>query len=251
MLRHMFTSHILCKLILINYFSVMLKIISWNIRQGGGTRINSICNNLIKSDEAVIILSEYRNNASGMKIRNSLLKAGYRYQNVTAAKADVNSAAIFSKIPCNQILYPNADEDFPHNILCSEFEALKVYGMYLPHKKKHKLFDFILNEVDDEKPCILAGDFNTGKNYIDQKGNSFWYTDKMEALEKKGYADAFRHINGDVKEYSWYSHQGNGFRYDHTYVHSNLLPITKACYYIHEWRENKLSDHSPMVIELG
>lgn len=229
----------------------MLKVLSWNIRQGGGTRITQICNQLVSSEAGIIILSEFRNNASGDKIRNLLLRSGYRYQNVSAAKANDNSAAIFSKIPCNHILYPEADENYPHNILCSEFEAFKVYGMYLPHKKKHKLFDFILEEIKSDKPAILAGDFNTGINYVDQKGNSFWYTDKMDALEKAKYVDAFRHIKKDVKEFSWYSHQGNGFRYDHTYVDESLLPIVKDCYYLHEWRENKLSDHSPMVIEVG
>jgi len=229
----------------------MLKILSWNIRQGGGTRITQICNKLTTFNAQVVILSEFRNNSSGEKIRSLLLRSGYRFQNVSAAKSDVNSAAIFSKLPCNHFLFPNADENFPHNILCSEFEAFKVYGMYLPHKKKHTLFDFILETIKDEKPAILAGDFNTGINHVDQKGKSFWYTDKMDALAKADHIDAFRHIYNNVREYSWYSHQGNGYRYDHTYINASLAPIVKDCYYIHEWRENKLSDHSPMVLELG
>ena len=78
-----------------------------------------------------------------------------------------------------------------------------------------------------------------------------WYTDKLTALEKENYVDAFRHIHGQKEEYSWFSHQGNGYRYDHTYLSESLLPIVKNCYYIHEWREEGLSDHSSMVLELG
>lgn len=229
----------------------MLKVFSWNIRQGGGSRVIKICSKITDLGAEIVILSEFRNNASGYQIRAYLLKAGYRYQHVSAALKDVNSAAIFSKLPSNNNLFPNSDPNYSQNLISTKYEAFEVYGMYLPHKKKHVLFDFLLERLPNEGPSILAGDFNSGKNHIDQKGNSFWYTDKLDALEKIGYIDAFRLINQDVKEYSWYSHQGNGFRYDHTYIHENLSGIVKNCYYLHEWREEGLSDHSPMILELG
>ncbi len=229
----------------------MLNILSWNIRQGGGTRILKILKALIDLSPEIIVLSEFRNNASGQQLRSALMKAGYRYQFVTAAAAKDNSAAIFSKLPGNGFLFPDSDQDYPHNILASEYQAFTLYGMYLPHKKKHKLFDFLIEKALSEKPAIMVGDFNSGKNYLDQKGNSFWYEDKLLELEKLDYIDAFRTLHGDVKEYSWFSHQGNGYRYDHTYVHKSLQPIIKDCLYLHEWREVGLSDHSPMLLQLG
>jgi len=229
----------------------MLKVLSWNIRQGGGTRISRIVDSLIQSKAEILILSEYQNNASGVKIRLGLLQAGYRYHNVSSAPQKQNSAAIFSKLPCNHFLFPDSDADYPHNIVASEFEAFTVLGMYLPHKKKHTLFDFLLDYTKSDKPCILAGDFNSGINGVDQAGKSFWYEDKLKALKAQGYVDAFRHMHGMVKEYSWFSHQGNGYRYDHTYVHESLIPITTQCNYLHQWRVDGLSDHSPMVLGLG
>lgn len=228
-----------------------MKIISWNIRQGGGTRITKICKLLIDYNAEIISLSEYRNNQSGVQIRNMLLRAGYRYQNVSAASPNENSTALFSKLPSNQKLFPNCDPTYTHNVVANEYEAFTLYGMYLPHKKKHVLFDFLIGELTVGTPSILVGDFNTGKNYIDQKGDSFWYTDKLVELENKDCVDAFRHITPDVKEYSWYSHQGNGYRYDHTYVSKSILPVVTACHYLHEWREDGISDHSPMVLVLG
>ena len=85
---------------------------------------------------------------------------------------------------------------------------------------------------------------------MDQKGSSFWYTDELKKLNDLDLHDAFRHVHGDVESYSWYSHHGNGYRYDHTYVHKDLLPLVKQCDYIHEAREEKWSDHSPMILEL-
>lgn len=229
----------------------MFRVLSWNIRQGGGSRVLKICNLLTEFAAEVVVLSEFRNNDSGQHIRAHLLRAGYRYQHVTAAKAADNSAAIFSKLPGDAILYPNSDASYPHNILSIEYEAFRIFGMYLPHKKKHELFDFLITQAEETKPAIMVGDFNSGKNYIDQKGNSFWYEDKLVALENKGYQDAFRLIHGSKKEFSWYSHQGNGYRYDHSYIHESLAAITKECYYLHKWREDNISDHSPMVLSLG
>ncbi len=229
----------------------MLKIISWNIRQGGGSRVRKIVEALVSSGATVLVLSEYRNNHNGILIRNLLLKSHYRFQFCTAAKANDNSVLIASKFPANSVLFPDADEHFPDAVAEAEFPAFRLLGMYLPHKKKHKLFQFLFRQLQgDEKPALLVGDMNTGLNYIDQKGNSFWYSDQLKKLESIGYVDAFRAIHGNKKEYSWYSHQGNGFRYDHSYIHESMLPILKDCYYLHDWREAKLSDHSPMVVEL-
>jgi len=215
----------------------MIKVLSWNIRQGGGSRVSKILSKLRTLLPQVIVLSEFRNNDHGIKLRHALLSVGYRYQGVTHAKASDNSVAIFSLLPGDIRLFLHSDPIYSANVIAIEYEAFTLYGMYLPHKKKHTLFDLLLEEVQKEKPSILVGDFNTGKNYIDQKGNSFWYEDKLIQLEALGCLDAFS--------------QGNGYRYDHTYISDDLVAITKDCYYLHEWREEKLSDHSPMVIELG
>lgn len=230
----------------------MLKILSWNIRQGGGTRLTSIVNHLAKTKADIVVLSEFRNGETGNRLRASLMKIGYRHQVVSGEKNGVNSVLIASTFAAGSELYADADEKFTHNIATAVFPAFKVMGVYLPHKKKNKLLPYINDTVkNDDAHYIIAGDYNTGINHVDQAGKSFWYEDELIKLKKNGYIDAFRHIHGDVKEYSWYSHQGNGYRYDHTYVDEALIPIVKDCYYLHEWRENKLSDHSPMVLVLG
>lgn len=225
---------------------------SWNIRQGGGTRVEGIIRAVRQMNPHILILSEFRNNERGSTIRNKLLQLGFIFQSVSAAHPSENSVLIASKFPGNTQLYAYQDYDYKHNMLRYDLEAFNIIGVYLPHKKKHKLFDLIQSQTDGiPKPFIIAGDFNTGKNFVDQKGDSFWYTSELKALEDSGYKDAFRLINNDVEEYSWYSHQRNGYRYDHTYVHEDLEPIIKNCYYEHQYREEKLSDHSPMVLELG
>jgi exodeoxyribonuclease III len=230
----------------------MLKIISWNIQQGGGSRVFGILEALLSGSFDIIVLSEFKNNENGRKITANLSKSGFIHQATTPASSDENSVLIASKFESKTETYPNSDPQFPHNIVTAQFTAFKVMAVYLPHKKKHSLLPFITHLVGkSDIPYIVVGDYNIGHNYIDQKGDSFWYQAELQAFEKAGMVDAYRLKNGKTEEYSWFSHQGNGFRYDHTYGHESLIPIIKNCYYIHEWRQNKLSDHSPMVLELG
>lgn len=230
----------------------MFTLLSWNIRQGGGTRHSGIIKAIRELNAQVCILSEFRNNESGLQLRTLLLRAGYRHQFVTASPADDNSVLIASMIPCQNEIHPDSDPEFSGNILSVHFEVFSVMGVYLPHKKKHVLFDFIIQRmVNSPTPYIISGDFNTGYNHIDQAGDSFWYTDKLVMLEKAGYTDAFRLVHKEVREFSWYSHQSNGYRYDHTWLHNSLRPLVTKCEYIHGWREEGLSDHSPMVLTLG
>ena len=67
---------------------------------------------------------------------------------------------------------------------------------------------------------------------MDQKGNSFWYTDKWEELESKGLKDAFKFLDKDMKVYSLYCHQGNGYRYDHSYLSEDITPLIHSCEYL-------------------
>ena len=229
----------------------MIKIISWNIRQGGGSRINKIIKAIHHHNPQILTLNEYRNNVSGVKLRTELLQLGYRYQFVTNAKTDANSVIVASKIAGESRLYPNSDSEYADNIICASFDAFDIYGVYFPHKKKHRLFDFLQEHLPAQKSSIIAGDYNSGINGLDQKGKSFWYEDELKALNKIGYIDAFRLKHGYVEEYSWYSHQGNGYRYDHTYIHEDLRAITSKCYFDHQVRQDGVSDHSLMVLELG
>ncbi len=227
-----------------------LKVLSWNIRQGGGTRVSPIVSAVLQHDAHAVVLSEFRNSQRGDAICSSLRDAGYQHQQRSAAARNENSVLVASRIPFRGRDVSDSVEVYPHNVVCAEFDAFDLFGVYLPHKKKHTWFDVLLEEVERDQPCIIAGDFNSGKNGVDQAGQSFWYEDKMIALEQIGYVDAFREVHGDVREFSWFSHQGNGYRYDHTFVHPALAQLISDCWYSHDERESGLSDHSVMLLEL-
>jgi len=230
----------------------MLSILSWNIQQGGGSRYLKILDAIKKENPHILIFSEYRNNKTGVLLKNALHKMGYTHQIFPEVSKQKNTVLLASKISFTGSWFPHCDPEYLQSIVKAEFDAFEIYGCYLPHKKKHVLIPFLQQEIErSEKPSIIVGDLNIGINKIDQKGTSFWYQDELHSLFDSGIQDAFRLIHGDIKEYSWNSHQGNGYRYDHTYVQDILKDVVKDCYYLHSYREQKYSDHSPMVLKIG
>jgi exonuclease III len=121
-------------------------------------------------------------------------------------------------------------------------------------------------------PRVLCGDLNTPRRELpdgevvsfarDSRGRlrpergSEW--DEAElgvvpGLRELGYSDAFRALHGYAqREPSWTwrriaGHDG-GWRLDHVFASEELSPVSAA--YHHEWREQGLSDHSALEVDL-
>jgi exodeoxyribonuclease-3 len=62
-----------------------------------------------------------------------------------------------------------------------------------------------------------------------------------------GLTDAFRHLHPTAAEYSWVGRTGDGYRYDHVFCSASLCPLIASCQYVHEPREDGLSDHSALT----
>ena len=226
----------------------VIEILSWNILHGGGTRFQKILEAIAVIDADIIALCEFRPTTATLK---HLANLGYVNQYLAQTPSTKNTVVIFSKIPGQVNFHETADTNFPYSIISTEFEAFELYSIYLPHKKKHFLLDYLIDRCSNQtKPIILTGDFNTGINGVDQKGQSFMYESSFKKLLTLEMGDAFRHLHLDKRVYSWYSPKGNGFRYDHTLMSTDLLPLVKSFEYIDLLRANKLSDHAPMHFTL-
>ncbi|MBV9535167.1 MAG: endonuclease/exonuclease/phosphatase family protein [Solirubrobacterales bacterium] len=75
----------------------------------------------------------------------------------------------------------------------------------------------------------------------------------VPGLRDLGYRDAYRTLHGygsRSPSWTWKTIAGHngGWRLDHTFVSPALLP--RACQYHHEWREQRLSDHSALETDL-
>ena len=76
----------------------------------------------------------------------------------------------------------------------------------------------------------------------------------VPGLREVGYEDAFRALHGYAsKEPSWtwrrIAGHGGGWRLDHLFTSKELRPV--AAVYHHDWRDEGLSDHSPLEVDLS
>jgi endonuclease/exonuclease/phosphatase family metal-dependent hydrolase len=123
--------------------------------------------------------------------------------------------------------------------------------------------------ADGGVPRILTGDFNTPA-YESREGviSTFartragnirpGYGERHDAAElllvqelpRRGWSDAFRALHGyERRDRSYmFVRRKFGWRLDHIVASPELEPV--ACEYVHEWREERLSDHSAMWAEL-
>jgi exodeoxyribonuclease III len=247
-----------------------MRLLSWNIQQGGGARTDRIIDALVSHDPDVIALSEFRTEP-GVPICNTLESRGWRYIESTNPVGRDNGLCVLSRTPAVRARPCPAppenvarwlDVDFPRHgfgicvlhILCSVPKAKDG----TPNEAKTRFWNVVQRTADERRhePFLFVGDFNTGARGLDEIGRTFVCAEHFGKLSSSGWTDAWRHNHPGTTEWTWYSKfkggaRGNGFRIDHAFASPSLLPRVTSCWYSHTEREAKVSDHSLLVVEVA
>jgi exodeoxyribonuclease-3 len=72
----------------------------------------------------------------------------------------------------------------------------------------------------------------------------------LERLEACGLVDAHERCSPGMQVYSWIGRTGDGYRYDYFHVGPALAGRIRACAYLHETREQRLTDHAAVSLTL-
>ncbi len=72
----------------------------------------------------------------------------------------------------------------------------------------------------------------------------------MDKILAAGFQDVWRDRFPEGREFSWYSHRGNGFRVDHAFASPRLAPRIGDVRYSHAERAIGVSDHSALVLDI-
>ncbi|KKQ21461.1 MAG: hypothetical protein A3G45_00040 [Candidatus Staskawiczbacteria bacterium RIFCSPLOWO2_12_FULL_37_15] len=141
---------------------------------------------------------------------------------------------------------------------------MEIIGAYIPSRDKsfekiQRKKKFIKNlgksflTYSNDYFRIFCGDFNILEKEHIPHYNFFekWEYDFYNSLINHGLFDSFRYLNPQKKDYSWVGRTGDGYRYDHCFVSKDLLPFVKECYYLHNPRNERLSDHSAIILKLN
>ncbi|MGJ8643339.1 MAG: endonuclease/exonuclease/phosphatase family protein [Luteolibacter sp.] len=235
-----------------------MKILTWNLQHGGGSRIDRIKEALGPYEADVLIFSEFRNNTQGADLRGCLEDHGYGHQAAPEGSPGLNTVLVAARHAFEAETFQGQMSDpelgdFWQSVILARFENLNVFGLYLPgEERKRPVFDFLLNLPERylEEDSILIGDMNTGRHYEDEASKTFTSAHQFDALLEQGWVDAWRIRNPEAREFTWFSRgYNNGFRLDHALVSPSLNSKITDVKYSHSEREAKVTDHSIMVVE--
>lgn len=141
---------------------------------------------------------------------------------------------------------------------------VEIFGTYVPSRdqsidkiEKKKLFINGLSKILQNKSTInyrvFCGDLNILEPNHKPHYSIFepWEYSFYNNLKNYDFIDVYRKLNPSILEYSWVGRMGDGYRYDHCFASKSLAEKVKKCYYIHETRHLKLSDHSALSTEFN
>lgn len=251
---------------------VTWRILTVNLRAGGNSvTIPPIVRRAAQREADVVVFAEFRDNGAGSLLRSELDRVGLRYQEHTSAKG-ANGVLIASEEPVeawDDNPFGFAADEYPGAVLKVRVREIHFYGVYLPgqDRKRPHLRCLIAaakhhNERGDRVICI--GDFNSGRNETDIELNvrsgrlrdEFSTSDLYHELEDQ-WIEAWAHLHPDEYEFSWYpfrrdpDYRSNaGWRIDKAFLSPALLPALNGAEYDHVFRQDRLTDHSGLLLEL-
>jgi len=234
-----------------------MKLLAWNIQAGGGRRAPQIAATIEMVGPDIVALSEARSTSTELLAR--LEDLGYEWQHLRPGLPRCGHAALASRVPLEVHDRTPFGEAFPGRWIEAGVPKLgaTVVALYGPLKGED--YNAFWNHARSEligrtnEPLVVAGDFNTGASRLDAPGGTFFCSQHFVALsEECGLADAWRHVHGDLREFSYHHRSGVGvskFRIDHAFVSRSMVERLSTACYLHEVREAGVSDHAPLLVE--
>ena len=162
---------------------------------------------------------------------------------------------------------------WPETTIAARVDGVTVHVAHVPNAangwiKPHTLAALRAGLAETTGARVLCGDLNTPRRESpdgsvisfarDSRGKlrpergEPWDAAELgvvPGLSRLGFADAFRTVNGyDERSPSWVWQHGGGWRLDH--IFASGLTVEAAVYH-HRWRDDGLSDHSPLEADLA
>jgi exonuclease III len=254
-----------------------VRVLNWNIRNGGGSRIPAIWHHIEDANPDLLALTEFqtRNEPS---LRAHLKRLGYPFIMTSNPMANRNGLLIASKWRLDHAAdqyEPDIDRERWLAVRLNDLD-LDVLVLHIPGtpdnkfedgygisgaKRKELLWECIITyaAAHKDRRAIMMGDFNTGFR-IDAEGTMFKKSHYMTNLIGTGFVDTWRNLHPYVREYTWYSKRKdktteksedlNGFRLDYIFVSPALQDAIANAAILHEPRTAGTSDHSSVVANI-
>lgn len=245
----------------------IFSIFCWNIGNPSLERAKKQADWLLKRGEDVLVLTETKGSDGCRYLKNFFENSGYNVVSQDMELKDYGTM-IINKNVSERNIFADAIDFLPSRVAAINLNLpnvkLEIIGLYVPSRnndadkiKRKKIFiEKVLNTIKtiySPNFRIVCGDFNILEptHYPHYSFFQDWEYKFYNDLTESGMTDAFRFLSPDSKEYSWVGRTGDGYRYDHIFISNNASKFVKKCFYDHNPREIRLSDHSGIVLELN
>jgi len=230
---------------------------------------------MLEQNADAICLQETR--AQEHQLTEQMLKpAGYHAYFFDALKKGYSGVGLYLKHMPNKVSvglgWPLADEEGRY--IQADYDNLSIASLYMPSgtsgdERQDVKYDFLDRYMEklkkmrrQKREFIICGDWNIAhkeidlKNWRGNKKNSGFLPEErawMDKLfDKTGFVDAFREVNQEADQYTWWSNRGQawaknvGWRIDYQVITPGLKKsVQKATIY----KDERFSDHAPLIID--
>jgi exodeoxyribonuclease-3 len=247
----------------------VLSILTVNIGAASRERAETMLRWLAARPELVFILTETSAGAGTAYLLDRFRSAGYAVLHTPDGNGD-RGTAIVSRVAVSEPLSARfAGVTIPGRVAAAVLDTeppTAVLGAYVPSRdrsaakteKKENFVRSLLRALDELPPelrdrLVLGGDYNViGPNHRPlHPGFLPFEFGLLQALEAHGLVDAHERCSPGEQAYSWIGRTGDGYRYDYFHVGRELAERITGCVYLHETREQRLTDHAAVTLMLG
>ncbi|HEX8923998.1 MAG TPA: exodeoxyribonuclease III [Patescibacteria group bacterium] len=252
-----------------------MKIISWNVNGIRAVVKKGLWEWMKKEEADIYCFQETKAQAEQVPPSLEMPMNYFSYWN-SAKRPGYSGVATFTKPEPKIIINGMESEEFDNEgrVLITKYKEFTLLNVYFPNGKSGKdrlfykmdFYEYFLNYInklrDNGEKVIFCGDVNTAHSEIDlsrpkenETVSGFLPEERewMDKLEKNGWIDTYRTVNGYKVEYSWWSARGGargrnvGWRIDYFYIDEALKKNLKDAFIMCDVMG---SDHCPVGIEL-
>ena len=252
-----------------------LKIVSWNVNGIRAVLKSKKLHYLKFEDPDSVCLQETK--CAEMDFPDEAKFLGYHKYYNSAQKKGYSSTALFSKVKPISVTYGinMPEHDTEGRVITAEYNKFYLVNVYVPNSGQKTVrlpyrrqwnSDFLAycQDLDSQKPVVVAGDLNVAHTEIDLKNpksnvkNSGFTPQEREDFTTwldSGFVDTFRHFYPDkTGAYTFWTYMSNarsrniGWRIDYFLISARFVNRVAAS----EMREKVLgSDHCPIMLLLA